>query len=44
MSGWSPKLEPFAGDELREAFEAEGITVVLGVTAVRPSAPPPTPR
>ena len=29
-----PNLEPFAGDELRAAFEAEGITVVLGASAV----------
>jgi dihydrolipoamide dehydrogenase len=30
-----PREEPFAGAELREAFEAEGITVVTGAKAVR---------
>src|SRR5438132_4582464 len=30
-----PQLEPFAGDELRAAFEAEGITVVLDAEVVR---------
>lgn len=30
-----PELEPFAGDELRNAFESDGITVVLGANAVR---------
>jgi dihydrolipoamide dehydrogenase len=30
-----PDLEPFAGDELRAAFEQEGITVVLGAEATR---------
>ncbi|MDQ1432379.1 MAG: hypothetical protein QOF40_2981 [Actinomycetota bacterium] len=30
-----PKLEPFVGDELREAFEAEGITVVLEACATK---------
>ncbi len=30
-----PKLEPFAGEQLQEAFEAEGITVVVGVTVAR---------
>jgi dihydrolipoamide dehydrogenase len=30
-----PNEEPFAGDELREAFEAEGITVVTGTKLVR---------
>ena len=29
-----PNLEPFVGDELREAFEAEGIAVVVGANAV----------
>ncbi len=28
-------LEPFAGDELRAAFEEEGIEVILGAKAVR---------
>ena len=28
-----PDLEPFAGDELRAAFEQEGITVLLGAEA-----------
>jgi dihydrolipoamide dehydrogenase len=28
-------LEPFAGDELRDAFVAEGITVLLGAKAVK---------
>ena len=28
-------LEPFAGDELRAAFEAEGIEVIVGAKAVR---------
>ncbi len=30
-----PKLEPFAGNELRAAFEHEGITVVLGIEVTR---------
>jgi dihydrolipoamide dehydrogenase len=30
-----PNLEPFVGDELREAFEAEGITVVLDACAMK---------
>ena len=30
-----PNEEPFAGEELRRAFEAEGITVNTGTTAVR---------
>jgi dihydrolipoamide dehydrogenase len=30
-----PREEPFAGDELRGAFEAEGIVVVTGTKAVR---------
>jgi pyruvate/2-oxoglutarate dehydrogenase complex dihydrolipoamide dehydrogenase (E3) component len=30
-----PDLEPFAGDELRAAFEQEGITVLLGAEATR---------
>jgi dihydrolipoamide dehydrogenase len=30
-----PQLEPFAGDELRAAFEAEGITVLLNTRVVR---------
>jgi dihydrolipoamide dehydrogenase len=30
-----PREEPFAGAELREAFEAEGIAVVTGTKAVR---------
>jgi dihydrolipoamide dehydrogenase len=30
-----PDLEPFAGDELRAAFEHEGITVLLGLEAAR---------
>ncbi len=30
-----PNLEPFAGDELRAAFEEEGIVVVTGAKAVR---------
>jgi pyruvate/2-oxoglutarate dehydrogenase complex dihydrolipoamide dehydrogenase (E3) component len=30
-----PKREPFAGDELSEAFEAEGISVVLGISVVK---------
>jgi pyruvate/2-oxoglutarate dehydrogenase complex dihydrolipoamide dehydrogenase (E3) component len=30
-----PHLEPFAGEELRAAFEAEGITVVLDAKVVR---------
>jgi dihydrolipoamide dehydrogenase len=30
-----PHLEPFAGDELRAAFEQEGITVLLPTEAVR---------
>jgi pyruvate/2-oxoglutarate dehydrogenase complex dihydrolipoamide dehydrogenase (E3) component len=29
------QLEPFAGDELRNAFESDGITVVLDANAVR---------
>jgi dihydrolipoamide dehydrogenase len=29
-----PQLEPFASEELQAAFEKEGITVVVGVTAV----------
>ncbi len=31
------KFEPFAGDELRDAFEAEGITVVLDASVERAS-------
>lgn len=30
-----PREEPFAGDELRRAFEAEGITVITGTQVVR---------
>lgn len=30
-----PNLEPFAGDELRVAFEEEGIVVITGAKAVR---------
>ena len=32
-------LEPFAGDELRAAFEEEGIVVITGATAVRAERP-----
>jgi dihydrolipoamide dehydrogenase len=30
-----PREEPFAGDELRRAFEAEGITVITGTQVLR---------
>jgi pyruvate/2-oxoglutarate dehydrogenase complex dihydrolipoamide dehydrogenase (E3) component len=30
-----PKQEPFAGEEVRRAFEEEGITVIVGAEAVR---------
>ncbi len=30
-----PQLEPFAGEELRDSFESEGITVLLDMTVVK---------
>ena len=41
-SGSSPHLEPFAGEQLQAAFEAEGITVVLGADGAARRARRPT--
>jgi dihydrolipoamide dehydrogenase len=35
LEGLLPNEEPFAGEELRRAFEAEGITVITGSKVVR---------